>query len=138
MSLEKNTLETIESVLDNIFEEDKKTSETKFFETPKLFINDHLLTNKKKYLDNKNNEDKNEEIINNLTLINGEKIEKIFSNKNNINIEDYNKLKGNFLNLIKSQNGSRYMQKIYLNTSYEILKQIFEEISNNITELMID
>ena len=47
MSLEKNTLETIESVLDNIFEEDKKTPETKFFETPKLFINDHLLTNKK-------------------------------------------------------------------------------------------
>ena len=154
-SIEHDMMENIERVLDNVFDKDEEKNtlinKRHSYQIPKIFLNDHLLSNKEinNNLNINNNEIKSN--INNQNLnVNlenefrfylnehGEKIEKLDYNKNSIDIEDYNKLKGNFLNLITSQNGSRFMQKIYLNTKYDILKKIFDEISNSISDCMID
>ena len=154
-SIEHDMMENIERVLDNVFDKDEEKNtlinKRHSYQIPKIFLNDHLLSNKEinNNLNINNNEIKSN--INNQNLnVNlenefrfylnehGEKIEKLDYNKNSIDIEDYNKLKGNFLNLITSQNGSRFMQKIYLNTNYDILKKIFDEISNSISDCMIE
>ena len=119
---------------------------------PKLFVNQKPISESEKkplqlFINNEMQpQNNNNEEVNSLNEIpeffilneQGEKIEKIISNKNSIDIDDYNKLKGNFLNLITSQNGSRYMQKIYANSDYEILKKIFSEISPYISDCMVD
>lgn len=46
--------------------------------------------------------------------------------------------KGNFLKILKSQNGSRILQKALNKTCIEILTLIFTEIEPEIHELMID
>ena len=152
-SIEHDMMENIERVLDNVFDKDEEKNihlnKRHSYQIPKIFLNDHLLSNNElnKNSNINNNEMKPNIINENLNSENdfrcflneyGEKIEKIDYNKNLIDIEDYNKLKGNFLNLITSQNGSRFMQKIYLNTNYDILKKIFDEISNSISDCMID
>ena len=152
-SIEHGMMENIERVLDNVFDKDEEKNihlnKRHSYQIPKIFLNDHLLSNNElnKNSNINNNEMKPNIINENLNSENdfrcflneyGEKIEKIDYNKNLIDIEDYNKLKGNFLNLITSQNGSRFMQKIYLNTNYDILKKIFDEISNSISDCMID
>jgi hypothetical protein len=47
-------------------------------------------------------------------------------------------LKGNFLKIAKSQNGSRILQKALGKSSQQILSIIFEEIKTDIHELMVD
>ena len=157
-SLEINMMENVERVLINVFDDDEEIKDQKdklpklnrqySLETPKLFINDQLLSETEKnppklYINNKiqsNKEDLNvsDDIPPFSLNEQGEKIEKIIANKNSIDMEDYNKLKGNFLNLITSQNGSRFMQKIYANSDYEVLQKIFNEISSSIADCMID
>ena len=157
-SLEINMMENVERVLINVFDDDEEIKDQKdklpklnrqySLETPKLFINDQLLSGTEKnppklYINNKiqsNKEDLNvsDDIPPFSLNEQGEKIEKIVANKNSIDLDDYNKLKGNFLNLITSQNGSRFMQKIYVNSDYEVLKRIFNEISSSIADCMVD
>lgn len=47
-------------------------------------------------------------------------------------------LKGHFFRLITSQNGSRILQKALQNSHSSVLLQIFEEVKDRISELMID
>lgn len=47
-------------------------------------------------------------------------------------------LKGNFLKIVKSQNGSRILQKSLNKTNSHILSVIFEEIKFSLPELMVD
>lgn len=47
-------------------------------------------------------------------------------------------LKGNFLKIIRSQNGSRVLQKALSKTSKEISAIIFEEIKTCLSDLLID
>ena len=153
-SLEINMIKNVERILINVFDDEEDKEEQKdnspklnrqySVETPKLFINDQLLSETEKnppkfYLNNKMQSNNINEDLNLSDEIppfsfneQGEKIEKIIANKNSIDMEDYNKLKGNFLNLITSQNGSRFMQKIYANSDYEVLKKIFNEIYSSI------
>ena len=159
-SLEINMIKNVERILINVFDDEEDKEEQKdnspklnrqySVETPKLFINDQLLSETEKnppkfYLNNKMQSNNINEDLNLSDEIppfsfneQGEKIEKIIANKNSIDMEDYNKLKGNFLNLITSQNGSRFMQKIYANSDYEVLQKIFNEISSSIADCMID
>jgi hypothetical protein len=46
--------------------------------------------------------------------------------------------KNNFLNIIKSQNGSRVLQKSLIKTSKDVILQIFKEIKNSLQELLVD
>lgn len=55
-----------------------------------------------------------------------------------IDLQMYYNLKGTFYQLITSQNGSRFMQKVYYNTDHSILEKIFLEIADKISQLMID
>jgi hypothetical protein len=47
-------------------------------------------------------------------------------------------LKGNFLKIVRTQNGSRILQKSLNKTCKEILSIIFSEIANSLHELMVD
>jgi len=46
--------------------------------------------------------------------------------------------KGNFLKIIKSQNGSRILQKALSKTSKELFSIIFEEIKTYLSDLLVD
>ena len=50
----------------------------------------------------------------------------------------YNLVKGKFLNIIKSQKGSKIFQKYLKTTHCDILHQIFLELNNNLEELITD
>ena len=50
----------------------------------------------------------------------------------------YLALKGNFLKVIKSQNGSRVLQKVLKNTNKDILSKIFHEVKGNLKDLITD
>lgn len=50
----------------------------------------------------------------------------------------YNKLQGNFVNVIKTHKGSRIFQNYLKNTQSDILHQIFMELSPMLSEIMID
>ena len=50
----------------------------------------------------------------------------------------YNKLKGNFVNIIKTHRGSRIFQNYLKNTHSDIIHQIFTEINPSLIELIID
>ena len=50
----------------------------------------------------------------------------------------YNKLKGNFVNIIKTHRGSRIFQNYLKNTHSDIIHQIFTEINLSLIELIID
>ena len=50
----------------------------------------------------------------------------------------YNLVKGKFLNIIKSQKGSKIFQKYLKSTHCDILHQIFLELNNNLEELITD
>jgi len=50
----------------------------------------------------------------------------------------YNKLQGNFVNIIKTHRGSRIFQNYLKNTHSEIIHKIFLEINPYLTELIID
>lgn len=47
-------------------------------------------------------------------------------------------MKGSFLSLITSQNGSRIMQLALGNSSYVVIEHIMREIENQLNELMVD
>jgi hypothetical protein len=46
--------------------------------------------------------------------------------------------RGNFLKILRSQSGSRILQRALNKTSQQILSIIFEEIKNDVHELMVD
>ena len=50
----------------------------------------------------------------------------------------YNKLQGNFVNIIKTHRGSRIFQNYLKNTHGDIIHQIFNEISTSLIELITD
>ena len=50
----------------------------------------------------------------------------------------YNKLQGNFVNIIKTHRGSRIFQNYLKNTHGDIIHQIFNEISPSLIELITD
>ena len=50
----------------------------------------------------------------------------------------YNKLQGNFVNIIKTHRGSRIFQNYLKNTHSEIIHKIFLEVNPYLTELIID
>jgi hypothetical protein len=52
--------------------------------------------------------------------------------------ETYYILKGNFKSIIRTQNGSRILQKALNKTNTEILSLIFYEIQDILNELMVD
>jgi hypothetical protein len=51
---------------------------------------------------------------------------------------DLSLLRGSFFKLLTSQNGSRILQKALQNSHYSVLNKIFEEIKDNISDLMVD
>jgi len=55
-----------------------------------------------------------------------------------IDEESYFLLKGNFLHIIKTQNGSRILQKSLNKTNYDIISCIFFEIQEFLHALMVD
>ena len=135
--LEIEAMENIERVLDSIFSDEKdspkslkiqKSNDTLLIEPlkipPVLFVNSHLV-------------DVNENLQMN-RFFNKPDIFLPMSIENQIDRITLNKLRGTFYDLITSQNGSRYMQKVYLNTEPEILEQIFLELLPKISTLMID
>lgn len=52
--------------------------------------------------------------------------------------KSYYMLKGKFISIIKTQNGSRILQKSLNKTSSEIITYIFYEIWDVLNELMVD
>jgi hypothetical protein len=65
-------------------------------------------------------------------------LERLLSISDRIDEKLFARLKGNFINIIKTQNGSRVFQKYLKNTSSLILKSIFNELKYELNELMID
>jgi hypothetical protein len=65
-------------------------------------------------------------------------LSKLLSILNKIDAFLFSKLKGNFIWIIKSQNGSRIFQKYLKNTSYDIIHKILCEIVDQLNFLMID
>ena len=65
-------------------------------------------------------------------------IKNLIIKANKIDYLIYSKLQGNFVNIIKSQKGSRIFQNYLKNTHSDILHQILIEILPNIKELMTD
>jgi hypothetical protein len=65
-------------------------------------------------------------------------IEKILSSSDKIDEKLYGYVKGHFIAIIKTQNGSRIFQKYLKNTSQTIISKIFEEILPYVRELLLD
>lgn len=55
-----------------------------------------------------------------------------------INEENYESLKGSFLKIINSHSGSRVLQSCITKTNKDIIIQIFIEIENNLSELIVN
>ena len=111
--LEIEAIENVERVLDNIFSDEKvhpkltkikKSNDPLLIEPhkipPILFVNSHLV-------------DENELLQKSRFVYNPEHVQPMTIG-NQIDRMTLNKLKGTFYELITSQNGSRYMQKVYL------------------------
>jgi hypothetical protein len=58
--------------------------------------------------------------------------------KEKLDSDTYEKLKGNFLKVVTSQNGSRVLQKALHNTEPIYISRIFEEIHSELGNLMVD
>jgi hypothetical protein len=58
--------------------------------------------------------------------------------KERIEENAYEKFKGNFYKIIKTQNGSRVLQKVLKNTPKNIISKIFVEIKCYLNDLIID
>ena len=136
--LEIEAIENVERVLDNIFSDEKvhpkltkikKSNDLLLIEPhkipPILFVNSHLV-------------DENELLQKSRFVNNPEHVQPPMTIGNQIDRMTLNKLKGTFYELITSQNGSRYMQKVYLNIEPDILEEIFLELLPKISKLMID
>jgi len=57
---------------------------------------------------------------------------------NKINKENIKSLRGKFVKILKSQNGSRILQTSLKNDSYMIIKTIFNEVEDSLNELIVD
>jgi hypothetical protein len=66
------------------------------------------------------------------------KIEKMLMCSNKIDTELYSYLKGHFISIIRTQNGSRIFQKYLNNTSQLIISNIYEEILPFVKDLLLD
>jgi hypothetical protein len=64
--------------------------------------------------------------------------EKMLNASDKIDDKLYNYLKGNFIAIIRTQNGSRIFQKYLKNTSQVIITKIFEEVLPFIKDLLLD
>jgi hypothetical protein len=65
-------------------------------------------------------------------------LERLLAIADRIDEKLFTRLKGNFISIIKTQNGSRVFQKYLKNTSSLILRSIFNELRYELNELMID
>lgn len=65
-------------------------------------------------------------------------LEETIKSNDLIRKEDLDILKGNLIKLLKSQNGSRVLQKSLQNTNSVVLVEIFQEMKNSLIELMVD
>lgn len=77
-------------------------------------------------------------IVSNLPKTQIDEFSRIMTTKDRIEQEDFYSLKGSFLSIVTSQNGSRLMQRVYTSTSRNILEQIFIELLAQLCSLMID
>ncbi len=85
-----------------------------------------------------NGDNSNPTILDNLNelLIRG--LENILNLTDRIDETVFNKIKNNFIILLKSQNGSRVFQKYLKNTHPLIIKKIFAHINPTLTDLLMD
>jgi hypothetical protein len=67
-----------------------------------------------------------------------ELLEKNVRIKSKIDNDAHSIMKNNYLKILTTQNGSRVLQKALMNTSKDIIKEIFMEIFEKIPELMVD
>jgi hypothetical protein len=58
--------------------------------------------------------------------------------KSKMSKHNYEKLSGSFLNLVKTQSGSRVLQSILSTSHPEVVKSLFYELKANLPELIID
>lgn len=65
-------------------------------------------------------------------------IESVLRHAEKIDEQSYFKLKGLFLKIVKTQNGSRYLQKSIKKTTKDILSLILDELVYSIQELILD
>lgn len=65
-------------------------------------------------------------------------LENILKSLKKIDDDLFIKLNGNFLNIIKTQNGSRVFQKYLDKTSSKIIHSIYDELKGNLLELITD
>lgn len=89
--------------------------------------------------------EKIKEILENCPKETNSKIELILAELNSslLNTEKidyfiYSKLKGNFIDVIKTHKGSRIFQKYLKNTHVDIIHQIYKEINSNLVEILND
>ena len=107
-------------------------------------FNNSFYAGDKSCFNEKNNESipisKNKNLINpnvelEILLI---EIKKFLNKIEKIDLTIYKKLKGNFEQIIRTHKGSRIFQNYLKNTHSDILHQIFEELKNNLPELLKD
>lgn len=65
-------------------------------------------------------------------------LEEIIKGNDLIRKEDLKLLNGNLIKLLKSQNGSRVLQKALQNTNSVVILEIFHEMKDSLIELMVD
>jgi len=80
----------------------------------------------------------NNSIIDNINDLLIRELENILNQADKIDENVFNKIKNNFVTLLKSQNGSRVFQKFLKNTHPLIIKKIFYHIYSILTELLMD
>jgi hypothetical protein len=86
----------------------------------------------------KANDNENSNEANNLSDTIFNELERMLSISEKIDEKLFSRLKGNFISIIKTQNGSRVFQKYLKNTSSLILRSIFNEIRYDLNDLIID
>ena len=75
---------------------------------------------------------------NNLSDVIYSELERVLSLNDKIDDKLFKSLRGNFINIIRTQNGSRIFQKYLKNTSNNIIGAIFSELKGNLKSLITD
>ena len=124
--LETDTINNVERVLDTVFneltQEEFNFTHEFFPSAPKLLINDECVSDQQEKTTQSTIDSSYEAM----------------SEKSSIDLAMYYNLKGTFYDLVKSQNGSRFLQRVYIQTEQSILEKIFNELCPHIASLMID
>lgn len=130
-SVEIETIQNVERVLENIFDFDendkndksKSNSEKK---APILFVNNELFPQSSPKVQQALSFDQTYPQLESL------------HQKTYIDWNDYYSLKGKFYTFVTMQNGSRLLQKVLLNTDKKIIDEIYLELEPKIPSIMTD